>query len=79
MSNQDSVQDAESLVQVIFGMAELLNAGLNKDAIRASIELLGAGMDPLTLANKIKMLKSDANKQKQPEQQQRQKKHGNTT
>ncbi|TDG53259.1 hypothetical protein AWZ03_000074 [Drosophila navojoa] len=74
MSNQerdrDSVQDAESLVEVIFGMAELLNAGLNKDAIRASIELLGAGMDPLTLANKIKMLKSDANKEKQQQQQQ---------
>ncbi|KAM8710332.1 hypothetical protein ACLKA7_017031 [Drosophila subpalustris] len=65
MSDQESsVDKAKRVLDVLYDMSEVVNAGLNPEAIGTCVELLEAGVKPRALAKIIKTLKKDAKIQK---------------
>lgn len=65
MSDQESSEDkTKRVLDVLYDMSEVVNAGLSPEAIKICVELLEAGVQPRALAKIIKTLKKDAKIQK---------------
>lgn len=65
MSDQECKEEREQrLLAVLYNISEVVNAGLNPEAIKIIVELLESGVNPRALVKIIKTLKKDAKIQK---------------
>ncbi|KAH8365975.1 hypothetical protein KR093_007772 [Drosophila rubida] len=64
VGKSNGTDSEEQLHAVVAGMLDVVDAGLNPESIKISMELLDAGIKPRALAKVIKLLQKDARSKK---------------